>query len=102
MQTTAASRQIPLVVIATAAIGTATAEAARLRQAGCVVYEVHGLNGCLRAAALSPDEVLLDPALSPRVERLLRAHPGTASARIALLNSGPIPQPLAARLPVAA
>jgi hypothetical protein len=96
---TAASRQTPLVVIATSTPRAAAAEAARLRQSGQVVYEVLGLNGCLRAAALRPDAVLLDPALPARVEGLLRAHPGTAAARVVRLPAEPARTGVGAPLP---
>jgi DNA-binding response OmpR family regulator len=60
---------------------------ARLRRAGVAAYAAHSSGGCLRVAtSIGPDLVLLDPSLPKRVERLLRAHPTSAKARILRLS----------------
>ncbi len=81
---------VPLVVIASgspAAAQLADSVAAQLRREGNVVYVTHGADGCLRVAtSVGPDLVLLDPALPNRLERLLKAHPTSARARILHLS----------------
>jgi DNA-binding response OmpR family regulator len=72
-----------LIVVASATPAVAEDVAARLRLDGSVVYVAHSAQGCLRVAtSISPDMVVLDPALPRRLEALLRAHPATATAEI--------------------
>jgi hypothetical protein len=76
-------RSVPLIVLASASAVFADDVAARLRRQGNVVYVTHSPEGCLRVAtSVAPDMVLIDPAFPPRLEQLLRAHPGTAHAQI--------------------
>jgi DNA-binding NarL/FixJ family response regulator len=76
-------RSIPLIVIASASAEFAYEVAARLRRQGNVVYVTHSPEGCLRVAtSVAPDMVLIDPGFPPRLERLLRAHPGIAQTQI--------------------
>lgn len=76
-----------LIVVASASGATADHLAARLRRDGARVYATHSAGGCLRVAtSLAPDLVLLDPALPRRLERLLRAHPMSARARVVRLS----------------
>ncbi len=76
-------RHVPLVLIASASTALAESVASQLRREGNVVYVTHGAEACLRVAtSVGPDVVLLDPALPNRLERLLRAHPTSAGARI--------------------
>jgi hypothetical protein len=57
--------------------------AASLRAEGAAVYVVEGESASLRAAAaIGPDQVLLDPRFSARVVSLLHAHPASTSAQI--------------------
>ena len=59
----------------------------RLRHAGVTAYAARSTNGCLRVAtSIGPDLILLDTSLPARVERLLRAHPTSARARILRLS----------------
>ena len=59
----------------------------RLRQTGVNAYAAHSTNGCLRVAtSVGPDLILLDASLPRRVERLLKAHPVSSSARILRLS----------------
>jgi DNA-binding response OmpR family regulator len=89
-------RNTPLVVVASASPSVADDVAAHLRSEGMVVYVAHGAGGCLRVAtSIGPDVVLLDPALPTRLERLLRAHPISAQARILHLSAPRVP----ARIP---
>lgn len=82
-------RRVPLVVIgSTASSALAEGVAAELRREGDVVYVTHTPEGCLRVAtSIAPDLVLLDPAMPPRLERLIRAHPACAGAQILHLSS---------------
>jgi hypothetical protein len=81
-----AGRVPKLVVIATPHAARAERLARELREHGMVVYVTRTADGCLRVAtAVGPDAVLLDPALPPRLEGLLRAHPISAAALIAWL-----------------
>ena len=76
-------RSVPVIVVASARGDTADEVASRLRRDGAVVLTAHSAKGCLRVAtSVGPDVVLLDPELPPRVERLLRAHPASARARL--------------------
>jgi DNA-binding response OmpR family regulator len=76
-------RHVPLVVIGSLSSAVANGVAQRLRRDGSVVYITHTAEGCLRVAtSLAPDVVLLDPAFPRRVEKLLKAHPASAQARI--------------------
>jgi DNA-binding response OmpR family regulator len=76
-------RSVPLIVIASASAEFANEVAARLRRQGNVVYVTHSPEGCLRVAtSVAPDMVLIDPAFPQRLERLLRAHPGSAQTQI--------------------
>lgn len=76
-------RSVPLIVIASASAEYANEVAARLRRQGNIVYVTHSPEGCLRVAtSVAPDMVLIDPAFPQRVERLLRAHPGTAQTQV--------------------
>jgi hypothetical protein len=78
-----AVRRVPLIVVASARPGMADRLAARCRQDGAVAYATHSADGCLRVAtSIAPDIVLLDPALPARLERLLKAHPVSAHARL--------------------
>jgi|SRR4051794_41017372 hypothetical protein len=78
-------RTQPLVVVASGTPGEAERVVARLRQAGALAYATHSAEGCLRVAtSVRPDVVLIDPRLHARqrLERLLRAHPSSAQARV--------------------
>jgi DNA-binding response OmpR family regulator len=80
-------RRVPLIVVASAAPALAEGVASQLRRDGNVVYVAHTVEGCLRVAtSVGPDLVLLDPALPPRLEQLLRAHPASAAAAILHLS----------------
>ncbi len=86
-------RPIPLIVVASATSALAEGVAAQLRRDGNVVYVAHTAEGCLRVAtSIGPDLVLLDPALPPRLERLLKAHPTSAGAEIMHLSHS-VPRP---------
>jgi DNA-binding response OmpR family regulator len=79
------SRQIPLIVVASATPGLAERVATQLRQQGAVAYPTHSADGCLKVAtSVGPDVIVLDPALprSKRFEQLLRAHPMSARAQV--------------------
>jgi hypothetical protein len=81
-------RDVLLIVVASASPAVADDVAARLRRDGSVVYVTHSAQGCLRVAtSISPDMVVLDPALPRRLEGLLRAHPATAEAEILHLEA---------------
>jgi hypothetical protein len=81
------SRRPPLIVVASANHGTADEIVSRLRSDGAVAYAAHSAHGCLRVAtSVRPDIVVLDPALGPRVEKLLRAHPVSAHAQLVHLG----------------
>ncbi|GAC1316343.1 MAG: hypothetical protein NVSMB2_09050 [Chloroflexota bacterium] len=83
-------RAIPLIVIASASAVRAENIAAPLRQDGNLVYVTHSAEGCLRVAtSVTPDVVVLDPALPPRLERLLHAHPASAKAQILHMTDEP-------------
>jgi DNA-binding response OmpR family regulator len=82
-------REVPLVVIASAADSMADQLATRLRRGGAVVYVTHSAGGCLRVAtSVGPDLVLLDPAMPKRLEKLLRAHPTSSRAQVLRLSAG--------------
>jgi CheY-like chemotaxis protein len=86
-------RSVPLVLIASASSALAEAVAAQLRREGHIVYVAHSADGCLRVAtSVAPDLVLLDPAMPPRLEQLLRAHPISAGAEILHLSES-VPRP---------
>ena len=86
-------RSVPLIVVASLSSAFADEVAARLRREGNVVYVTHSAEGCLRVAtSVMPDVVLIDPALPPRLERLLRAHPSSAAAQIMSLTKDSVPQ----------
>jgi DNA-binding response OmpR family regulator len=81
-------RSVPLVLVASTSSATADGIAAQLRREGNVVYVARTVDGALRVAtSVGPDLVLLDPALPPRLEQLLRAHPMLAESRILHLSS---------------
>lgn len=87
-----ANRSIPLIVVASASSSFADAVAERLRREGNVVYITHSAEGCLRVAtSVAPDVILLDPALPPRLEQLLRGHPASAAAQILRLTKDGVP-----------
>jgi len=97
-------RDVLLIVVASARPAAAEDAAARLRRDGSVVYVAHSAEGCLRVAtSISPDIVVLDPALPRRLEGLLRAHPATAQAEILHLEAPRtavvVPRPLHATSP---
>jgi hypothetical protein len=86
-------RRVPLVLVASTASALAESVAAQLRREGNVVYVAHSADGCLRVAtSVGPDVVLLDPALPPRLEQLIRAHPTSAGAQILHLSDS-LPRP---------
>lgn len=100
-------RDVLLIVVASATAAVAEDVAARLRLDGSVVYVAHSAQGCLRVAtSISPDIVVLDPALPQRLEGLLRAHPATAEAEILHLERARpavrVPRPLRSPAPSAA
>lgn len=77
------SRQVPLIVIGSAATALAEGVAVQLRREGNVVYVTHSPEGCLRVAtSVAPDVVLLDADFPSRIEKLLKAHPKSARAQI--------------------
>ncbi len=81
-------RDVLLIVVASATAAVADDVASRLRRDGSVVYVAHSADGCLRVAtSISPDVVVLDPALPRRLENLLRAHPACAAAQILHLEA---------------
>ena len=99
-------RDVLLIVVASASAAVAEGVAARLRRDGSVVYVTHSAEGCLRVAtSISPDIVLLDPALPQRLESLLKAHPASASAEILHLEApapaARVPRPLRSAKPTA-
>ncbi len=76
-----------LIVVASEQAGLADAVAAQLRHDGSTVYPTHSAGGCLRVAtSVSPDVILLDAKFPKRLERLLKAHPVSAHARILHLS----------------
>lgn len=82
-------RQVPLIVVASAADALADAVACQLRRAGNVVYVTHSADGCLRvSASVGPDVVLLDPTLADikRYEQLIKAHPICAGTQVLHLS----------------
>lgn len=80
-------RGTTLIVVASDVAAIADDVAQRLRRQGAVVYATHSAAGCLRVAtSVGPDVVVLDPALPPRLEQLLRAHPTSARARVLHLS----------------
>jgi hypothetical protein len=90
-------RDVLLIVVASASAAVAESVAAPLRRDGGVVYVTHSAEGCLRVAtSISPDIVLLDPALPRRLESLLKAHPASAGAEILHLAAPAVrvPRPL--------
>jgi hypothetical protein len=95
-------RDVLLIVVASATAAFADDVAARLRRDGSVVYVAHSAEGCLRVAtSISPDIVVLDPALPRRLEGLLRAHPASAGAEILHLETARVPRPLRSAAPTA-
>ncbi len=78
------ARRMPLIVVASARAGVAERVVQRLRSQGAIAYSAHSAHGCLRVAtSVRPDAVLIDPPLlDRRLERLLRAHPTSADARL--------------------
>jgi DNA-binding response OmpR family regulator len=80
---------VPLIVIASASSVLADSMASRLRREGNVVYIAHSAEGCLRVAtSVHADVVLLDPMLAGlgRLEKLLKAHPFSAGAKVLHLS----------------
>src|SRR5947209_14503989 len=58
-----------------------------VRSTGAATCRAGSTAGCLRVAtAVGPDVVLLDARFSPKLERLLRAHPATARSDIVRLH----------------
>jgi CheY-like chemotaxis protein len=101
---TTASHQL-VVVIASAIVATAESAADSFRREGWVAYSAHSWEGCLRVAtSVTPDLVLLDDAMPPRVESLPRAHPTCSHASIERIGSRSARQrrDSSAPLPVAA
>jgi DNA-binding response OmpR family regulator len=89
-----ARRGIQLILVASASAALAEGVAAELRREGNAVYVAHSAEGCLRVAtSVGPDLVLLDPALPPRLERLIRAHPSSSGAQILHLSES-MPRPV--------
>jgi CheY-like chemotaxis protein len=85
------SRRAPVIVVASARGNTADEVARRLTSEGAVVLTAHSLEGCLRVAtSVGPDVVLLDNDLPPRLEKLLRAHPVSARARLVHMNGSAV------------
>jgi DNA-binding response OmpR family regulator len=97
-------RHVPLIVIGSLSAALADSVAQQLRRDGNVVYVTHSAEGCLRVAtSVAPDVVLLDPAFPGRLEKLLKAHPSTAHARILHLSEAlPRTSVTAPRTPAAA
>jgi DNA-binding response OmpR family regulator len=82
------TRQVPIVVVASARAGAADEIAQHLRRNGAVVLAARSAEGCLRVAtSVGPDVVLLDADLPPWVEKLLHAHPASRRARVLHLTS---------------
>jgi len=97
-------RHVPLIVIASTS-AQAEGMATQLRSEGNVVYVTHSPEGCLRVStSVGPDMVLLDPGMPRRLERLLKAHPTSASAQVLHLTPSVPRRPvkLPPRTPVAA
>jgi CheY-like chemotaxis protein len=81
-------RHVPLILIASLSAAFAGSLAQQLRREGNVVYVAHSANGCLRVAtSIGPDLVLLDPGMPSRLEKLIKAHPTSADARVLHLTS---------------
>lgn len=100
-----AQRAVPLILVASASSAFADSVAVELRREGNVVYVAHSAEGCLRVAtSVGPDVILLDAALtSERLEKLLRAHPTSASAQLLhLTNDVARPKFRLPRVPAAA
>ena|SRR5258708_1985149 len=93
-------RSVPLIVVACASSTVAEDVAERLRRDGSVVYIAHSAEGCLRVAtSVSPDVVLLDPALhTRRIEQLLHAHPASARSLILHLDQAHLGAPTGAKV----
>ena len=90
-------RDVLLIVVASASAAVAEDVAARLRRDGSVVYVAHSAEGCLRVAtSISPDLIVLDPALPRRLEGLLKAHPASAGRRFCISRAPAVrvPRPL--------
>jgi hypothetical protein len=82
---TTTSREVPLVILGVVERHTAEPLATLLRQEGMVVAVAVGERGCLRVAtAVDPDVILIDPRLPRALVSLLRAHPLSRHAHIAL------------------
>lgn len=97
------TRSAPLYLVASDDAGAADALAARLRGEGMVAYAAHSSLGLLRmATSVSADVVLLDGALSRRLESLLRAHPASAGARVVRLADAELHLPATQGAPLAA
>jgi hypothetical protein len=93
---------VPLIVIGSLSSALADSVAQQLRRNGNVVYVTHSAEGCLRVAtSVHADVVLLDPSFPSRVEKLLRAHPFSAGARILHLTQD-LARPSGARRSAAA
>lgn len=89
-----ASRQVPLIVVASASSALADSVARQLRLAGNVVYIAHSAQGCLRVAtSVAPDVVLVDPKLRmpKRFEALIKAHPASAGTQVLHLTEATPP-----------
>lgn len=83
-------RAVPLIVVASTSDVRAENVAAPLRRDGNLVYVTHSAEGCLRVStSIAPDVVVLDPALPPRLEKLLHAHPTSAQAQILHMTDQP-------------
>jgi hypothetical protein len=76
-------RNRPLVLVLGLHAKPAARAAEFWRTQGAVVMPVSSADGCLRVAtAVGPDIIVLDPAVSGRLVKLLAAHPVSARARI--------------------
>jgi DNA-binding response OmpR family regulator len=76
-----------VILVASARGNRADEIARRLRRDGVVVLAAHSFEGCLRVAtSVGPDLVVLDTDLPSRLEKLLRAHPRSARARVVHLS----------------
>jgi DNA-binding response OmpR family regulator len=79
--------QPSVVLVASARGSTADEIAGRLKREGAVVLTAHSAAGCLRVAtSVGPDVIMLDGGLPRQLEKLLRAHPVSARARVIHLS----------------
>jgi hypothetical protein len=81
------TRDQALVLVAGSDLELVDRVAEMVRSTGAATCKASSAAGCLRVAtAVGPDVVLLDARFSPKVERLLRAHPATARSNIVRLH----------------